>query len=150
MANFNQLFIDGFLKLFLAIFTFNLGMLLMVLSFSHPLFYYASASMWILSTLIILREVQRLKWVKDNVEFNDESSEPPLKINLTDDNAVKILKLYAGGCSLNDIMKQFRLSHPEQAKRLLKQSIKQFLKNYMEGEKQNALSSEKNRCEASA
>lgn len=130
MANFNQLFLKGFLKLFLAIFTFNLGTILMVLSLSFPMLYYASALMLITSTLFMSREVQRLKWVMDNIEFKDDSPEPQLKINLTDDGMIKVLKLYANG-SLKSIMKEFNLTHPQQAQRLLKHSIKQLLEKYV-------------------
>jgi len=125
VANINEYFLDVFLKLFLAMFTFNLGMLLTVLSISNILFYYASASLWIVSILFILKEMQHLRWIKDNLEFR-ENDEPQIRIDVNDEDYVKVLKLYANG-SLTNIMKHFHLSHPQQAKRLLRKSIVKLL-----------------------
>ncbi|MGC8895708.1 MAG: hypothetical protein ACP5LB_02920 [Candidatus Bathyarchaeia archaeon] len=97
----------------------------MVLAISNSLFYYASASLWIISILFILKQVQHLRWIKDNLEFK-EDDEPQIRIDASDEDYVKVLKLYLNG-SYKTIMKTYQFKHPGQAQRLIKKSIRQLL-----------------------
>ncbi|MEM3443022.1 MAG: hypothetical protein QXM86_04110 [Candidatus Bathyarchaeia archaeon] len=154
MANVNEFLFDGIVKLFFAFFVFSVSMILTVSSFvfGNLQYYFACGILWVAASIYILKMALHLRWIRDNIQIEDYGKGfEPLNVDLENvEDALRVCVLYRNGKSLTEIERIMGFSHPYKTKRLLLKGLDLLLKNYMEGEKQNALSSEKNRREASA
>jgi len=128
MANINQYFLTLFCKLFLGMFAFSLGFLFMVLalSFQQILLYYASSMLWIICLLYLFKQFTQLKNFEQNIDFKDEDG-PEITVNENDELTLKVVKLYANGMSMPQIMKALGFTHPTQVNRALRKGIKLLL-----------------------
>ena len=122
----NDYILTLFAKLFLGIFFLCLGIFLTIISFffQHFPLYYASAFLWIVSLLYLFKEYRRLRWIQNNIQFKDE---PKITVNENDELILKVVKLYANGMSMPQIMKALGFTHPVQVNRALRKGIKMLL-----------------------
>jgi hypothetical protein len=79
----------------------------------------------------LFKEYRRLKWIQNNIQLKDEP-EPEITVNENDELTLKVVKLYANGMSMPQIMKALGFTHPTQVNRALRKGIKQLLEK--EGE----------------
>jgi hypothetical protein len=73
----------------------------------------------------LFREYSRLRWIQNNIQLKDE---PEITVNENDELILKVVKLYANGMSMPQIMKALGFTHPTQVSRALRKGIKQLLK----------------------
>jgi hypothetical protein len=138
MVTINELLFDTLAKIILATFFFSLSMVLTVVSFVFGsfTFYLASASLWVTTSVYLMREFLHLRWIRNNFPLQDDGKVEPLTLDLeNEDLALKVCLLYRNGDSFKEIMKAFNLQHPMEVRRLMVKGLDVLLKTYKEVKK---------------
>jgi hypothetical protein len=140
MVTTNELLFDTLTKIILATFFFSLSMVLTVVSFVFGsfTFYLASASLWVTTSVYLMREFLHLRYIRNNFPLEDDGKGEPLTLDLeNEDLALKVCLLYRNGDSFKEIMKAFNLQHPMEVRRLMVKGLDVLLKTYKEVKNQN-------------
>jgi hypothetical protein len=140
MVTTNELLFDTLTKIILATFFFSLSMVLTVVSFVFGsfTFYLASASLWVTTSVYLMREFLHLRYIRNNFPLEDDGKVEPLTLDLeNEDLALKVCLLYRNGDSFKEIMKAFNLQHPMEVRRLMVKGLDVLLKTYKEVKNQN-------------
>jgi len=140
MVTTNELLFDTLTKIILATFFFSLSMVLTVVSFVFGsfTFYLASASLWVTTSVYLMREFLHLRYIRNNFPLQDDGKVEPLTLDLeNEDLALKVCLLYRNGDSFKEIMKAFNLTHPMEVRRLMVKGLDVLLKTYKEVKNQN-------------
>jgi len=138
MVTTNELLFDTLTKIILATFFFSLSMVLTVVSFVFGsfTFYLASASLWVTTSVYLMREFLHLRYIRNNFPLQDDGKVEPLTLDLeNEDLALKVCLLYRNGDSFKEIMKAFNLQHPMEVRRLMVKGLDVLLKTYKEVKK---------------
>jgi hypothetical protein len=133
MVTINELLFDTLAKIILATFFFSLSMVLTVVSFVFGsfTFYLASASLWVTTSVYLMREFLHLRYIRNNFPLEDDGKVEPLTLDLEDDDlALQVCLLYRNGASFPKIKRDLGFSHPTAVQRLLRKGLDVLLKTY--------------------